>query len=145
MRSYFFFVISLLLLFACTKSKSSGPTPNSIEGKWVLKAVTDIATNTKTVKPTSLNGDVELVFISMSSDSGTFTGRTPINEIWENKYFISPNWQVQIPALSMTKVAESSWGNLFVNNICSSQTYRFLPDNLMEISTIQKRLLFEKR
>jgi len=45
----------------------------------------------------------------------------------------------------MTKVAETSWGILFVNNIRSSQEYSFEVGGLLNIKTTNKTLTFHKQ
>ena len=46
---------------------------------------------------------------------------------------------------SMTKVAETLWGNEFVNNIRTSQEYSFEIGGRLNIITTSKTLTFQKQ
>ena len=98
-----------------------------------------------TTKPTSIQGDVDIIFTSLSLTNGIFIGNTPTNEIESNDYAVGPNHSLTIPNLSMTKVGETSWGNEFVANIRSSYEYNFENCDKLNIKTINKVLIFQKR
>jgi hypothetical protein len=138
------FVILLIGLtqFSCTKSESCAPT--SLEGKWRMIIVKDNILGSLTTKPTSIQGDVDIVFTSSSSTTGTFVGNTPTNEIQSNDYSVGPSQSIAIPNLNITKVAETSWGNEFVDNIRSSLEYNFENCDKLNIKTSNKTLTFQK-
>ena len=134
-----------LTLFSCTKSESCGPTPTSLDGKWKMVSVKDNNSGAIITKPSSVQGDVVLNFTTINPTDGTFDGNTPTNSIQPNDYFIGSNQSMNIPNLSMTKVAETTWGNEFVDNIRSSQEYNFETCGRLNIKTINKTLTFEKQ
>lgn len=140
------FIISLIGLtqFSCTKSDSCDPTPTSLDGKWRMIIVKDNASGSTTTKPTSIQNDVDITFTSTNSTNGTFIGNTPTNDIWKNDYSIGANQTITIPVLAMTKVGETSWGILFVDNICSSLEYNFENCGKLNIKTTNKTLTFQK-
>ncbi len=80
-----------------------------------------------------------------SDPAGTFTGNTPTNDIWKSEVSIESNQTIHIPYLSMTKVAETPWGILFVSSFCSSFEYSFEYGGLLNIKTTDKILTFRKR
>jgi len=107
--------------------------------------VKDNASGLTTTKSSSIQNDVDITFTSTNSSIGTFIGNTPTNDIWKNEYSIGANQTICIPNLAMTKVAETSWGILFVNNIRSSQEYSFEVGGLLNIKTTNKTLTFHKQ
>src|SRR5687768_7694080 len=126
MKYILFFVLLIgLTQFSCTKSESCDPSPTSFDGKWRMVIVKDNISGSSTIKPTSIQGDVDIIFTALSMTNGTFIGNTPTNEIVSNDYAVGPNYSLTIPNLSMTKVGETSWGKEFVNNIRSSYQYNF--------------------
>ena len=66
------------------------------------------------------------------------------NDIWKNDYSVGANQTITIPVLAMTKVGETSWGKLFVDNILSSQQYTFEPGEMLNIKTTNKTLTLHK-
>ena len=141
----FFAVLISLTLFGCKKSYSSEPAPSSLDGKWRMTKVTDIASGLTTTKPSSISKDVDITFTSTNPSTGTFFGNTPTNDISKSDYTIGSNQTIIIPALNMTKVGETSWGILFVDNIRSSQEYSFEVGGLLNIETTNKILTFQKQ
>jgi hypothetical protein len=103
------------------------------------------ATNTAVTKPTSLSKDVLITFRPSSLSTGTFTGTTPTNNIEQNTYTLGGNQRISIPVLSMTKVAETSWGAEFVTNIREAQQYSFQTSGNLDIKTNSKTLTFQKQ
>lgn len=140
------FIISLIGLtqFSCTKSDTCGPAPTSLEGSWRMVIVKDNTSGSSITKPTSIQGEVDIIFTSSGSTTGTFVGSTPTNDIWSNNYSVGPNQSLTIPVLNMTKVGETTWGSEFVNNILNSQTYNFENCNRLNIKTTNKTLTFQK-
>ncbi len=140
----FLAVIISLTQFACQKSNSPDPAPTSLDGKWRMIVVKDNASGLTTTKPSSIQNDVDITFTSTNSTIGTFIGNTPTNDIWKNDYSIGANQTITIPVLAMTKVGETSWGILFVDNIRSSQEYTFEIGGILNIKTTNKKLTFHK-
>ena len=134
-----------LAVFGCKKSGSPVPAADSLAGTWKMIAVTDNASGAATTKPSSIQKDVTLTFTVANPNAGTFTGLTPTNDIWTNNYTIGANHAISIPSLAMTKVSETSWGLLLVDNICFSQTYSLQAGRLLNIRTLNKTLLFQKQ
>ena len=132
-----------LTLFSCKKNNSN-TVFGSIEGSWQMIVVTDITTNTTLTKPSSIQKDVVITFVPNSSTTGIFTGETPSNDIWQNNYTLGGGETISIPVLSMTKVAETTWGKQFVDNITSAQHYSFESGGKLNIKTTNKILTFKK-
>jgi hypothetical protein len=142
-------ILSLVVLFGliqvgCKKTNKSDSVPTSLNGKWRMIIVKENATGLTSTKPSSIQGDVEITFTSMSTTNGTFFGNTPTNGIGENDYFIGLNKSMSIPDLGMTKVAETSWGNEFVKNIRDAREYSFEVGGKLNIKTAEKTLTFQK-
>ena len=142
-------ILLLVVLFGLTqigcKKPNADSVPTSLNGKWRMIIVKDNATGLTTTKPSSIQGDVEITFTSISTTNGTFMGNTPTNEIAQNDYSIGPNQSLTIPNLGMTKMGETSWGNEFVNNIRSSKEYSFEVGGIVNIKTENKTLTFQKQ
>jgi len=131
-------------LFSCKKADSCDPIPASLDGKWRMIIVKENSSGLTTIKPSSIQGDVDITFTSTSPTNGIFTGKTPTNSISQNDYSTGANQSLAIPNLSMTKVMETTWGNEFVQNIRNSQEYRFEAGDRLTIKTINKTLTFKK-
>jgi hypothetical protein len=141
------FVLAALISLtqiACVKSNSSDPAPASLDGKWEMILVEDNASGLITTKQPTIQNEVDITFASTNSTGGTFFGNTPTNDIGQNEYSIGANQTISIPALAMTKVGETSWGSLFVDNIRSSRVYRFEIGGILNIGTTNKTLTFRK-
>ena len=141
----FLAVIFSLTQFSCKKSDCLESAPKSLNGKWRMITVKDNASGLTTTKSPLIQNNVDLIFTSTNLNSGTFIGNTPTNEISKNSYSIGTNQKITIPVLSMTKVAETSWGILFVDNICSSQAYTFEIGEILNIKTTNTTLSFLKQ
>ena len=145
MKQILFYALMLSMIqFGCKKTDSSESVPTSLDGKWRMITVKDNVSGLTITKSASIQNDVDVIFTSTNLNSGTFTGNTPTNEIWKNSYSTGVNNAITIPVLSMTKVAETSWGILFVDNICSSQEYTFEIGEILNIKTIIKMLTFRR-
>ena len=146
MKQILFFAVMLSLTqFGCKKSDCLESAPKSLDGKWRMITVKDNASGLITTKSPSIQNNVDLIFTSTNLNSGTFIGNTPTNEILKNSYSTGTNQTITIPVLSMTKVAETSWGILFVDNICSSQEYTFEIGEILNIKTTNTTLSFLKQ
>lgn len=142
-RSLFLISILSLIFFSCKKSDSD-LIPASLDGTWKMILVKDNSTNITTTKPASLYGDVIITFVSNNLSTGAFNGNTPTNDLGPNTYSLGSNHTLFIPVMSMTKVAETSWGLLFVANIRDAQQYNFGSGEILNILTTNKTLIFKR-
>ncbi len=142
-RSLILIPVLSLILFSCKKNVSDLISP-SLDGTWKMILVKDNATNIVMTKPASLYGDVIITFVSNDLSKGAFNGNTPTNELGPNIYSLGSNRRIFIPVLSMTKVAETSWGLQFVANIKDTQQYSLEPGGLLSIITSNKTLILQK-
>lgn len=143
-RTLYSIAIITLTFFSCSKKDSTDSIPASIEGNWRMIIVKDNVSGLATTKPSSVQGDVDITFTSVSLSTGIFSGNTPTNEIWQNDYSMGNNRAISMQNLSMTKVAETSWGREFVDHIRNSREYFFETDGKLSIKTINKTLTFKK-
>ncbi len=145
MKQLLFLVATIgATLFSCTKADSCDPMPASLDGKWRMIIVKENSSGLTTIKPSSIQGDVDIIFASTNATNGTFTGNTPTNYIMQNDYSIGANRSLSIPNLNMTKVMETTWGAEFVDNIRNSQEYSFDADGRLTIKTMDKTLTFKR-
>ncbi|MDP4211736.1 MAG: hypothetical protein Q8926_03860 [Bacteroidota bacterium] len=145
MRQILFFALIMgLTPIACKKLNTSCPTATSLDGKWRMVSVKDNTSGLITTKPATIQNDVDITFTFTNQTTGSFTGNTPTNDIVKNDCSIGTNQTITIPALAMTKVAETSWGILFVDNIRASREYNFGTGGLLNITTTNKTLSFRK-
>ncbi len=142
-HSLFLIPVIGLMLFSCKKDTSDLISP-SLDGTWKMILVKDNATNTVMTKPASLYGDVIITFVSNNVSKGAFNGNTPTNELGPDTYSLGSNHTIFIPVLSMTKVAETSWGLQFVANIRDAHQYSLEPGDQLNIITSNKTLAFQK-
>lgn len=133
-----------LMLFSCKKSCSDDISA-SLEGTWKMVLVKDNATNVSEAKPLTTPGDVVISFVPHNASTGLFTGKTPTNDFGPNEYSLGPSQTIATPVLTMTKVAETSWGLLFVDNIRTAQQYGFEQGGRLNIRTERKTLTFKKQ
>ncbi len=132
-----------LIVFSCKKADSD-LIPASLDGRWKMILVKDNSTNTVTTKPASLYGDVIITFVSNNLSTGIFSGDTPTNHVGPNTFSLGSNRSLSIEAMSMTKVAETSWGMFFVANIRDAQLYSLGTGEILNILTANKTLIFKK-
>ena len=133
-----------LIMFSCSKEYSVESVPTSLNGTWRMITVKDDASGLTIYKPSDLHGDVIITFIAKSNTTGVFYGHTLTNVISEGNYTTGANRLLSIPSLFMTKLAETSWGQEFVNNICTSIEYSFESNGNLVIRTANRILIFEK-
>jgi len=143
MKQLFFIVFLGLMHYSCNRTNTV--LPETLAGNWRMTLVKVNATGAITTKPSSITGEVEITFTPASTTNGSFIGRTPTNDIMKNDYSIGTNQSITIPVLSMTKVAETTWGHEFVDNIRSSKEYHFENCYTLKIITENKMLTFKKR
>lgn len=142
MRQYILLLILTGLALTSCKKDNSG---NSLTGNWRMISVKDNATDTVSTKPTNVNGDVDITFISSTSKKGIMSGVTPTNTL-RGDYVIKNNREISIPSLSCSLVIETSWGLEFLNNITSSKDYFFDADGKLNINTgTDKTLTFARK
>ena len=143
-RIFFLSGIIGVILVSCRSQNTPISIPTSLDGTWRMIMVKENASGLTTAKPSSINGDVEITFTAINTTQGIFFGKTPTNTIVQNDYTIGSNQSLTIPNLSMTKVAETSWGKEFVDNIRNSQAYSFEINGRLNIKTANKTLTFQK-
>ena len=148
MRQIFFLIaIISVAQLSCNKPVSTFSVPTSptlLNGKWRMVSVKETASGLTITKPSSIQGDVDIIFTSTTVNEGVLSGNTPTNIISQSDYVIGANQAIEIPALSMTKVQETTWGYEFVNNIRDSKKYGFEIDGKLTIKTTNKTLIFKK-
>lgn len=138
-----FLALSGIILFSCSKENSYKATTGTLQGSWKMIMVADNASGITSIKPAGLQADVAITFHAINAASGTLYGHTPTNHISESSYETGVNGQLHIPALAMTKLAETSWGQEFVINIRSSETYKLTSNGNLVIITAEKTLTFQ--
>ncbi len=145
MKRFLFFLIPVICLafFSCKKD-SSDVVCASLDGSWKMVLVKNDNTGTTMTKPASLFGDVVITFVSSDISRGIFNGNTPTNDLGPNVFSLGANNAINIPALGMTKVAETSWGSEFVTNIRDARRYSLDPGRLLIIVTDKRILTFQK-
>lgn len=136
-------IISMLTV-SCKKPGSCNSDKSSLDGKWRMVTVKENSSGASTAKPASIQGEVDITFTTTKPAGGIFFGNTPTNDIWQNDFSTGANQAISIPVLSMTKVMETSWGNEFVDNIRSAETYSVENAGKLHINTGSKTLIFRK-
>jgi hypothetical protein len=133
-----------LVFFSCSKDYSIESVPSVLHGTWRMIEARDNGSASITTKPSDLHGDVEITFTPSGNASGLLTGFTATNIISASGYATGKNQMLTIPALNMTKLWETPWGNEFVANILSAFAYHFDNDGNLVIITANKTLIFER-
>jgi hypothetical protein len=139
-------VLFSLVLFSCTPSADTPNTPDAtaLAGTWRMVLVKNNANGQQSFKPTAEPRDVEISFAVAGSAGGSFSGKTPSNDIMPNSYSTGAGGSLSIQVLFMTKVAEGAWGSEFVDHIRGTQTYYFGSDGKLHIQTAARTLVFVK-
>ena len=141
MKSYHTLALLAALSFGTCK-KDQGTIPHSLAGKWRMAEVTDLLTNTSTQKPLSVKGDVDIRFSFANPTAGGLDGVTPTNDL-QADFSTTTNNDLGISNLAYSKVMETSWGALFLDNIRSSHDYSIDAFHRLNINTSNsKRLIF---
>lgn len=143
-KIFFLIAIAALTQFSCSKKDVVCQTTSSLSGKWRMVAVKENTSGIIVTKPSSIQGNVDITFTATNTTEGTFFGVTPSNTISQNEYSTGTNQVLNIPVLGMTKVAETSWGKEFVNNIRNSREYDFENNGKLDIKTTDKTLIFQR-
>ena len=133
-----------LVLFSCSKEYSIESVPSVLHGTWRMIEVRDNNSASITTKPSDLQGNVQITFTPSGNASGLLSGFTPTNIISGSAYATGKNQMLTIPALNMTKLWETPWGDEFVANICSASAYHFDSNGNLVITTVNRTLIFEK-
>lgn len=144
MKKLLLFALVICLAQIACQPESAAPAGNLFNGTWRMLFVKDNSTGAVTTKPSSITADVDITFVSANETTGSFTGQTPSNIIDKGNYVTGSNRTITIPSMSMTKVAENSWGTFFVDNILSSESYGFDSQTMLTIRTKNMRLTFQK-
>jgi hypothetical protein len=131
-----------VILLSCEKAQDE-VVPVSLEGSWKMVTVADIPTGVIEYKPESIRGDVIISFVRANASGGSFTGNTPSNVFGPDEYLLSSGNTLMISRLTITKVAESNWGNLFIENIRNTSKVRLEFAELL-IETPAKLFRFQR-
>ncbi len=142
MRRYLLCLLLLGVLFASCK-KDSDSSPRALVGNWRMVQVTDRAMGIIETKPANIVKDVEISFELSNLTKGSFSGRTPSNQFSGN-YSTTLDGDLSIDMIMITDAGETSWGNLFRNNL-DVQHYSFNEQGQLIIGTTYKILAFQRR
>jgi len=132
-----------LLIFSCQR-KADHLWPPSLEGSWKMTAVKNQATGLFTTKPAGIPGEVEIIFAAVNGNKGIFSGKTPTNA-FNGHYSTSEGRFITIPAVSASKVVETSWGLDFLMSITSALEYTFEAGDKLIITTPDYQLYFQRQ
>src|SRR4051794_19705320 len=110
------------LFFSCSQHEPLQPMSSDLAGEWKMVSVVDIPTSAIDTKASGIPGDVKITFAFVNVTTGTIQGNTPSNSLSAN-FMIGQNQMLSIPAVSATKVMESSWGFLFMDHITQAAHY----------------------
>src|SRR5215467_4182542 len=139
MKIALFIAAFSLTFLACQKQVTSNqPTDPTLSGNWKMIFVEDNQSGSATAKPASTPGDVIITFSPFTATPGIFYGHTPTNDISQSEYTVGANHLLTVLNLAMTKVAETSWGAEFVDNIRDAKSYNFEKNGNLSITTINK-------
>ena len=137
-----------LALFSCSRNGDHLLVANnlSLEGNWRMVTVRDNSSGFMHTKPGAITGDVDITFVPVAPGKGFINGKTPTNELFKdcNQYTLGEGDKIAIPCISVTKVAETSWGLDFLQNITKSDSYSIEPDGKLRIHAEKKTLYFER-
>ena len=133
-----------LALYSCDKMGCFSDS-NSLDGNWKMISVKGNNDGSFLTKPSSVSGDVIIDIKTTSPTAGNLSGATPTNEIFNTGFSYSASGKISIPNLPMTKVAETTWGVEFVDNIRSADKYSLDDDHRLVIKTAVKTLTFQKQ
>ena len=146
MRITVFIAAACFILCSCQREATNNLSPAStLNGSWKMIIVEDDASGTAITKPSSVQGDVVITFSPSISSPGTYYGHTPSNEIGQSQYTVTADRLLTILNLAMTKVAETSWGAEFVDNIRAARNYQFEKNGNLDIRTVNKTLVFHRQ
>ncbi|MEP6951975.1 MAG: hypothetical protein ABI863_21985 [Ginsengibacter sp.] len=145
----YFFLLTFIGLtqLACKTPNPAilNPAAAALEGKWRMVSVKDNSTNIVTAKPSTITGNVDITFALFSSAAGIMSGVTPTNSLNGN-YSTGGNGALSIPAVSATKIIETTWGQLFLDNITWSHDFIFNADGRLHINaSTNKTLIFVRQ
>lgn len=138
----FFLLLSIVIIGSSCEKSVLGNV--SLRGTWKMVLVKDNTTGALEVKPSTIDKEVIIILVPAGGNKGIFSGKTPSNDFGPNEYLLGRGQTISTPNLSMTKVAETSWGELFVNNIRNTKQYSFEADGKLILLTTTKVLTFQK-
>lgn len=142
MRYILLLTFICLTHLACKKCNPpvANPLTSDLAGKWRMVQVKDNSTNIISIKPSAITGNVDINFTFSSSSAGLMTGATPTNTL-NADFSTGSNQTLSIPGVSTTKVIETSWGNLFLDNITYSQNFFIDADRKLNINASTNQTL----
>lgn len=141
MKSLSILIICTLSLLACRNNNRSAN--NALEGNWRMTMVKEISNGQTHLKPQGTIGDVALSLNFISATEGQILGNTPTNTL-TGSFIIAANNRITFTAVSATKVAETTWGNYFYSNTLFIERYALTTNGLLELSTPNLVLQFER-
>jgi heat shock protein HslJ len=139
----FLAILAIVTAFAACKKERDHSSITALNGQWKMIKVMESPNGAAVTKPSPINGDVVLTITLQTDMSGTITGNTPSNTL-SGGFTLFPANGIRIPAVAASKVAETFWGGLFMDNITTAQSYS-TSCNELQINTAQKTLFFQKQ
>jgi hypothetical protein len=140
MRYIFLLTFICLTQIACKKNNPVISTPTGLAGNWRMISVRDNSTNIITEKPSTITGNVDITFTFSSAAGGLMSGVTPTNSV-NAFYTTGSNGALSIPGVSATKVIETTWGQMFLDNITYSQNFTLEADGRLHINASTNKTL----
>jgi len=141
-KAVLFALVICLIQMACQPA-AIAPVPGSLNGNWKMILVKNNASGSTTLKPASVQSDVEITFTPASSILGSFKGKT-INNNFFGDYTIGSYQTMAVPIMGRTDVMETVWGSFLMDNLRTAQYYSFQAGNQLIIITEKVTLTFEK-
>jgi hypothetical protein len=129
------------LFTACSKKNDSAL---SLNGTWKLNSFKNMSSGNVITKPVEETREVILKIVMDSETSGILKGKTPLNTIMENMFYVNENNSFTLTSFSITKVNEEFWGNLFVKEFPKAISYQLPNPTTLVIQTPNDSLFFEK-
>lgn len=91
-----------LALFSCSNEYSIEFVPTALQGTWRMIEVKDNNSGLIIIKPSDVQGDIEITFIATGSTSGVLYGHTSANDISQSAYATGLKQMLIIPYLYIT-------------------------------------------
>src|SRR5687768_16663922 len=113
-------LLTVVLFFSCTPELEPA-APQHIRSTWKMKYVMENRTGFLHTEPAN-SKEVDISFIPINESEGHIYGHTPTNEIFGSWYVLPGPRLFTLKELKMTKMAETAWGALFVDNILAAET-----------------------
>lgn len=142
MKSFLLLFVAALLFGSCKKERGHA-SATALNGQWKMVKVIEATTGFVTLRPASINRDVVMNMTVQSATSGTINGHTPTNTL-SGEFTTAATNRITIPGVAASKVMETPWGALFLDNITMAQTYN-VDCNELRINTTNNTLFFQKQ